>query len=140
MLSRAQYKINNNLPTNSRLDCSDLPSATQQQFADECDINNILKQYERTGLVTGNQAIARYIDAAAAPDFQDMLHTRMEVTDCFDQLPLNLKQHFGNADNFVDFISNSENHDEAVRLGLIPAPLVSPQENNVSIPQQDVAE
>lgn len=100
---------------------SDLPSATQQHFKDECDINSVLERYRKTGHF--NPHIVRkgqYGDFTGFSDFRSALQVVIEAQSSFDALPAHLRKRFGNdPQNLVDFLSDSKNNEEAETLGLI---------------------
>lgn len=52
-------------------------------------------------------------------DYQEALETVAEAEQAFDELPIRLKQRFGTPENFLQFLDNPQNFDEAVRLNLI---------------------
>ena len=101
------------------------PSMTQQQFADECDVNNILANYARTGdisLISKGQGF--YGDASDYPvDFNTAMQIVLDAQDRFDELPSRVRERFDNDPaKFLTFIDNPENRDEAIKLGLIVLP------------------
>ena len=94
----------------------------QQQFKDECDINNIMSKYQKTGLITH---VAKhqgdYDDFTVMPDFKTAIDTIHEAERMFMTLPSNVREQFENdAGQFVEFATNDRNYDEMVDLGLIP--------------------
>lgn len=52
-------------------------------------------------------------------DYQDALDIISEANQAFDALPQELKERFANPENFLRFIDNPNNFEEACRLGLI---------------------
>jgi len=109
---------------NGTLDVStpnDEPTLTQQQFAAECDVNNIMKKYEQTGeLYHVNRRQGVYADMAGFGEYRDMLHAVMDAKDRFESLPAEVRKRFGNdPGNLIDFLSDSKNTDEAISLGLV---------------------
>lgn len=97
---------------------------TQQQFADECDINNIMKRYQATGvLMHVNAARPEYGDFSDPVDFQSALNTVIEAEMMFAELPADLRDRFGNdPKQLLEFIADDANRDEAVKLGIVKAP------------------
>lgn len=72
-------------------------SMTKQSCKDECDINKILKQYQRTGIITHiSQQEARYVDLPSNVDYQFSMNTIMEAQDAFASLPAVVRDYFGN--------------------------------------------
>lgn len=98
------------------------PSRTKQSFLAECDINNILKQFKATGIVThinAQRAQGRYEDLPASTDFQEALNTVMAAEAAFASLPSLVRERFGNdPERFLAFVGDPKNADELVKLGL----------------------
>lgn len=97
-------------------------SRTQQQFKDHCDINNIIKKYEVTGVITHlNKKTGQYIDATQLKDYHSSLQTVIDAKNLFMQLPSDLRAKFENdPQKLIDFVDDKNNYDDAVSLGLIP--------------------
>lgn len=97
------------------------PTMTQQQFADDCDINNIMAKYEKTGQVThlsNKQGV--YGDFSDITDYQDMLHRVAAAQESFQTLPAKTRQRFQNdPGELISFLQDRKNYDEAISLGLI---------------------
>lgn len=112
---------------------NDLPSMTQQQFKDECDINNIMKKYASTGQFTHlTSKQGAYSDFSMITDYQEMLETVRYAQDAFASLPADVRTRFANdPGNLLGFIQDPSNYDEGVKLGLLNArpiqPTISPE-------------
>lgn len=115
-----------------------LPSMTKQSFVAECDINNILKQYKLTGMVSHINAKAQagaYLDLPDETDFQSALELVIRAEESFATLPSKLRTRFNNDPaEFLEFMADPRNQDEAIELGLAtrreetepPLPLTQP--------------
>lgn len=105
------------------MDFTDHPSMTRQEFKDECDINNIMKRYLRTGVINHlNRHEGRYGDFPAA-DFQSALELVHEGRALFDELPAKVRARFdNNPGSFLAFVQDEGNREEATMLGLLEAP------------------
>lgn len=126
-------------------DCSDLPSLTRQEFADECDINKLMAQYEKTGILPSNinSAQPRYLDVSDVPDLRTAMDHLHNSTAAFMALPASVRKEFDNDPlKFVDFAVNSENIEQMRKWGLAPpAPLPPAPQEVVIIPtDEQVAE
>lgn len=109
---------------------------TQQNFKEECDINNIMAKYRVTG--TAPQHSRRPIagDFANLPDYQEALNTVIEAEKAFMSLPSQTRERFHNdPGRFVAFCQNPENADELVQMGLAKAPVPPPEPVQVRIVQ-----
>lgn len=70
---------------------------TIQSAKDQCDINKILSQYKKTGILTHvNNARPQYTDLPDQSDYQNALHTIMEAESAFAGLPAVVRDYFGN--------------------------------------------
>lgn len=109
------------------LECKD-PSLTKQSFADESDINNIMKRFEKTGVLPDLQNITGiYADVSDVPDFQTALAIVDKGNSLFMQLPASIRSRFQNDPAlFLDFVSNPANRDDLVEMGLIESPPATP--------------
>lgn len=105
------------------------PTRTQQQFKDEVDINQIAKNFGITGRLPENVRMPTFGDFVDVDDFQSALNASRRAMHSFMQMPAEVRLRFENdPQQFLAFCSNPGNRDEAVKLGLIPAPPVSSKE------------
>lgn len=102
---------------------------TQQQFKDECDINNIMKRYSATGVLTHlNGREPEFGDFTSPVDFQAGLNTVIEAQAMFADLPSAMRERFANDPlKLLEFLADEKNRDEAVELGLVKAPEPPPE-------------
>lgn len=110
----------------SGLHCEDA-TLTQQHFKDECDINNILRQFNITGLLPEAPLSPRYGDFTGIGDYHSALNQVIAAEDEFMALPAQIRSRFDNDPaKLIDFLEKSENKDEAIKLGLVN-PEILPQ-------------
>lgn len=100
---------------------------TKQECKDECDIHNILRQYQRTGImahIAANQP--RFEDLPELDDFQSALNLVMDAEDRFALLPSQVRDRFENdPGQFLAAFQDPSMRDELRSLGLLreaPAP------------------
>lgn len=95
-------------------------SMTQQQFKSECDVNNILAKYKRTGMLSHIQKHqGNFGDFSSIEDYQTSLGKLMQAQQSFESLPSELRAKFDNDPaQLVSFLSDKKNDAEAVKLGL----------------------
>lgn len=108
------------------VDCSDFPSLTRQEFAEDCDINTLMSRYEKTGVINHfNNANPQYLDFSDLPDLQGSLTILADARAAFMQLPALTRREFDNDPvKFVDFASDGKNIDKLREWGLAaPLPL-----------------
>lgn len=108
------------------------PSKTQQHFKRECDINHLMAKYQKTGVIDHlNQYQGDYSDLTDVPDYQTALLKVQSAQTAFDSLPSSIRSKFQNDPaQFLDFVSNPDNIDEMIELGLAskqPAPALEPE-------------
>lgn len=96
------------------------PSRTKQSFRDECDINNILRQFNVTGQLPVGSVQPQYGDFSGITDYQSALNAVMAAQDSFLALPAKVRAKFDNDPAlFVDWASDEANKDEMKALGLL---------------------
>lgn len=104
-------------------DAEEEPSRTQQQFREECDINEIVRRFGLTGELPENFQAPVSGDFTGITDFQSALNAVIEAQEQFDSLPAEVRERFRNdPQQLMDFVADEKNRDEAVKIGLIPKP------------------
>lgn len=103
-------------------------SRTKQSFKDECDVNNIMARFQRTGIVEFAQRFqARYGDVRGV-DFASAMNVIAEAREMFAAMPAKLRDRFGNDPaRFLEFVQDPENRDEARKLGLLKPEVKAPE-------------
>lgn len=96
-------------------------SLTQQQFADETNINKIMKKYHATGMITHlNRKQGQYVDLSNVKNYQESLQTVIDAQKSFMTLPSEVRKRFENdPQQIINFLSDENNREEAISLGLI---------------------
>lgn len=93
---------------------------TKQSFKDECDINNILKKYQSTGLISHVASQGRYINLPPALDYHEATNLCLEAQKSFDGLPSSVRREFANdPGEFLSFVDDPKNVDRMEELGLL---------------------
>ena len=95
-------------------------SMTQEQFAEESEINNIIRSHDRNGVIEHiNKGNAIYGDFSNITDFSEALDQIREAQNEFQQIPSEIREKFQNdAGQFFKFASNPDNIQELRDLGL----------------------
>ena len=95
------------------------PGLTEQGHKKECDINYILKDYQRTGLLKHvNENEGKYDDVSVS-DFQEAMLIVKESERLFSELPSQARKAFDqDPAKFLEFVQNPENADKMEELGL----------------------
>lgn len=96
---------------------------TRQADAEACDINVIMRRYEKTGMLpTMAQVEGYFADVSDMGDYRTALSVVREADGMFMALPAEVRRRFDNDPAaFVDFMADPANRDEAVKLGLVAA-------------------
>ncbi|UDN67696.1 internal scaffolding protein [robinz microvirus RP_96] len=96
-----------------------LRSRTQQSFADECDINVIVRRFGLTGEMPTGMRLPAYSDYEGVFDFHTAMTAIRTATEDFMSMPADVRARFHNdPSEFLSFCSNDSNQEEAVKLGL----------------------
>lgn len=102
-------------------------SLTQQSFAEECDINTIVKRFGLDGTLPVGVRMPTYGDFSGVDDYKSALLAIMAARDSFAQMPARVRLRFENdPQKFVEFCSDPANKEEAIKLGLVEAPAAAP--------------
>lgn len=115
----------------SGLKCLD-KSLTQQSFAEEVDINTIVRRFNLTGEVPEGYVAPSYGDFTGITDYHSAMNAVAKAGEAFDELPAQIRARFHNdPQELLEFLGNEENRAEAVKLGIVqeqakPAPEPTP--------------
>lgn len=99
-------------------------SLVQPQFAQAADINNVVAKAISTGLPysssEGTERKAVFGDFTKVKDYQASLNQVVLAEEAFDELPAIARKRFhGNPQEFLEFMDDSKNLEEARKLGLV---------------------
>jgi len=114
-----------------QIDCSK-GGKTQQHFKQECDLNFILRKYQKTGLIDHvNKHQGDYSDLTDSVTFTEAMHVIQDAAQSFETLPSSIRKQFkNNPQEFLDFVSDNSNADALVEMGLAyPKPPLSQPPN-----------
>ncbi|QCQ85046.1 internal scaffolding protein [Blackfly microvirus SF02] len=114
------------------------PSLTRQEFADECDINTLMAQYEKTGVINHfNSATPQYYDLTEMPDtLMGSLEHMKNAEEAFMRLPALVRKEFDNDPiSFVVYATDPENLTQLREWGL-----AAPEKPAGALKQDDAKE
>lgn len=96
-------------------------SMTDQSFQKDCDVNEIMRRFKKTGQITHlAKRSGEYLDVSDAPDLATALNTVSEAQFAFDNLPANVRKRFGNSPvEMFNYLQDPNNYEEALKLGLV---------------------
>jgi len=96
------------------------PSLVKQEFAEESDINFIVRQFGLTGQLPTSVAVPLEGDFTEVLDYQSALNAVIAADASFMQMPADVRTRFNNDPaKFLDFVHDPNNRDEARKLGLL---------------------
>jgi phage internal scaffolding protein len=98
------------------------PTITQQHLENETNINAIMARALKTGAMPAarHSAEAMFGDFSSGDDYQTMLNKVIALESSFDSLPSDIRNRFrNNPAMLLDFLSDENNRDEAIELGLL---------------------
>lgn len=94
-------------------------SLTNQADMDSADINKIMAQYEKTGLMPGLDRQPIYADVSSIPDYHTSLSAVRRAEQYMSAQPPSIRNRFQNDPQaLLDFLKDEKNNEEAVKLGL----------------------
>lgn len=93
---------------------------TKQSMAAECDINNIMANYQNTGLLPDMiKTNPVYGDFSDPQSYQEAMNIVLFAEEQFLSLSAHVRERFGNdPQKFLEFTSDPKNQDEMEKLGL----------------------
>lgn len=102
------------------IDCSRDEVRTKQEFKDECDINVIMARYMQSGVLPPGVGVAQYGDFSTVEDFQSSMELIKRAEEQFAAQPSKVRDRFNNnAAEFLEFVMDVANKEEAQKLGLL---------------------
>lgn len=105
------------------------PTRTQQQWKDMVNVNNIMAKYKRTGSISHLRNVQNgvYADLTTIPDYMSALMTVHQAREAFESLPALVREKFKHDPaQLIDYLKDPKNKDEAIELGLVKKPVVTP--------------
>lgn len=99
-------------------------SRTKQSFRDECDVNHIMRPYEKIGAFPEQTSLPQYFDLTSLPsNFQEMQDIVINAQEQFMALPAQIRKKFYNDPaQFVDFCQDPANQEQLYDMGLAERP------------------
>lgn len=96
------------------------PLLTEQEHKNSCDINFIVAQFQKTGVMPPNTKIPQYLDSTNIPSLEDAFRTVSEARTAFLDLPANIRRLMDNDPSKMEqFLSDSNNTDILLKYGVI---------------------
>lgn len=105
---------------------------THQSFKDECDVNQILKRWRKSGELNHlNTRQPTYGDFTNPTDYLTACTQVIAAQADFDSLSARIRDRMGNDPaKLLEYLADPANNEEAIELGLIePPPPIDPPRN-----------
>jgi phage internal scaffolding protein len=94
-------------------------SKVEQSHSKQCDINYILKDYARTGIIKHAHQNQGQYDDVSSVDFQTAMDVVADTKSMFESLPAATREQFGqDPKNFINFCRNPENGLKMQEMGI----------------------
>lgn len=112
---------------------------TKQSFADDCDINQIMRHWRNSGqIVHINETPPTYGDFSNVDDYQAACDSVILAQEEFDNLPAVVRDRMNNdPGRLIAFLSDPKNLEEATSLGLIEKTVPTPAPSGEKAVQAD---
>lgn len=98
--------------------CDPKEGRTKQSFADDCDINHIMKKFQSNGFIPPINQNGKYMDHSSMTLHESMLIVA-EGKSMFEELPSHVRKQFDNDPvKFLEYAENPQNQQGMIDLGL----------------------
>lgn len=115
-----------------QVDCGateDNPGKTVQSEKASCDINLMMKTFQKTGQIPQSTKIPMYGDFSNSVDYMEAVQLTKDADRMFMSLPAEIRKRFqNNPAELLAFMADKENLEEAQELGLVRTPETEPPE------------
>lgn len=93
---------------------------TEQAHKDRCDVNKIMRKYDKSGLITHVSKFEAEFGDTTGIEFKSMMDKISSAQSSFNELPSAIRTRFDNeAYKLLQFMDDPNNRDEAIKLGLV---------------------
>jgi phage internal scaffolding protein len=93
---------------------------TEQSHKNQTDMNYILSDYQRTGLLKHAKDNQGRYDDISPIDFREAMEVVANSKSMFEELPSNIRKEFDNKpDKFLEFVQNPDNKTRMQKLGIL---------------------
>ncbi len=104
-----------------KVDFTGTQSRTKSEFAEEANINNIVRRCMTGAIMPSGSRPPMFGDFTEVQDFTTAQTMIAEANQEFLQLPSDIREKFGNnVTDLLDYLEDPENQSEAIELGLLP--------------------
>lgn len=98
------------------------PTRTKGSQGPECDLNNIIKRFTKTGQLTHISAkLGEYRDVSGLPDLHEAMNIVADAQSSFNELPAEIRKLCDHdVGKFLPFIDDPANLEQCIEFGLLP--------------------
>lgn len=108
---------------------------TKPEFKESCDINHILKKYQKTGVIPQLYKDPLYGDFSEVADYQAACDLAIQAQAQFDGLPSEVRKRFGNnPEKFLEWVEKADEKE------LIEMKLATPRVASLTKAEEPVIE
>lgn len=120
---------------------NDEESMTDQQFAEEVDINTIASRFGLFGELPQDLKAPTYGDFTVVTDYHSAMNAVAQANEAFAELPAGVRARFHNdPQELLEFVSKEENRDEARKMGMLVPQMENLTQNEVKPVTEKVPE
>lgn len=94
-------------------------SKVQPQFAEESDINNIMRKYAKTGIFPDATRQAQYLDISEGVNFTEMQNKVLEMNRLFNDLPSEVRHELRTPEEFYNSFQSKTGIARLEALGIL---------------------
>lgn len=95
----------------------------QQQFKEDCDINSIMRRFQKTGAIDHVSKYQPTYGFASPQTYHDSMNVITYAQSMFNDLPSSVRDEFSNNPQaFLEFVQDPANADRARELGIALSP------------------
>jgi len=95
----------------------------KQEFKDDADINSIMRKFQKTGTINHSAKYQPQYGETTPITYHESMNIVTGAQTMFNELPSSIRKKFENsAANFLEFVQDESNYEEAQELGLDLAP------------------
>lgn len=135
-LQKSQLTNHHELREDCSIDCSS-PIITDQSSLHLADINNIMEQYVKTGMLPNQTSQSpQFIDNTQIPNLEKAFEITRNALSMFNGLPAFIRNMMNNEpQNLESFITNPENETLLLKYGMITNPVekTATQQKNTEV-------
>jgi phage internal scaffolding protein len=116
-------------------------SRTEQSHKADCDINNIIAKFDRTGLLVSRNDKTPDYGFATSQSFQDAMFVVAQAQTMFNEMPESVRERFEHDPaKLLDFVNDPNNAKDLVDMGLAtarpePAPIFDSEQLRTALTQ-----